>query len=133
MLSPFMRSKVERENTNLRETVVQTFNGKQLLLLTETVKFYLEKGFIIENISSFIQYRGEKVLEKFVQTITDGRVKAINEKQKEYNNYCTLDEDMLFCFHCEKPVPAKRKCCGDCRCIDPRKKKIHGYEFLFQD
>lgn len=78
-----MRSKVERENTTLRETVVQTFNGEQLLLLTETVKFYLEKGFIIENISSFIQYRGEKVLEKFVQTITDGRVKAINEKQKE--------------------------------------------------
>nr|AAT47865.1 hypothetical protein 008-24 [Oikopleura dioica] len=83
MLSPFMRSKIERENTTLRETVVQTFNGKQQLLLTETVQFYLEKGFIIENITSFLQYRGVKVLEKFVQTITDGRVKAINEKQKE--------------------------------------------------
>jgi len=66
MLSPYMRKIVERENTTLRETVVQTFNGDQLLLLTETAKFYMEKGLKIQNITKLIQYRGERVLSNFV-------------------------------------------------------------------
>ena len=83
MLSPYMKEIVDREGTNLRETVVQTFNGDQLLLLTETAKFYMEKGLQLKNITKFIQYRGERVLSNFVEKITNGRVDAIEKKQKE--------------------------------------------------
>jgi hypothetical protein len=83
MLSPYMKEIVDAEKTTLRETVAQTFNGDQLLLLTETAKFYMEKGLQIKNITKFIQYRGERVLSNFVEAITDGRVDAIERKQKE--------------------------------------------------
>ncbi|CAG5101507.1 Oidioi.mRNA.OKI2018_I69.YSR.g17157.t1.cds [Oikopleura dioica] len=83
MLSPYMKSRVEREKTTLRETVVQTFNGDGLLMLTETAKFYMDIGLEVGNITKFIQYRGEKMLSKFVSRITEGRIKAILDKENE--------------------------------------------------
>ena len=90
ILSPYIKETVDREGTSLRETVVQTFNGDQLLLLTETAKFYLEKGFQITNTTKFIQYRGERVLSDFVEKITDGRVDAIERNQKSTDSYTRL-------------------------------------------
>ena len=58
MLSPYMRRVCENEGTLIDDqepTIVQTYNCKQQLILTSTVKMYLERGMIVKNITKFIQ------------------------------------------------------------------------------
>ena len=77
-LSSYMKERVTKENIKLpRSTVVQTYNGKQLLLFSPIVKFYLKLGLVITNITKFVQYEPHVVLEDFVTQITDGRISAI--------------------------------------------------------
>lgn len=83
MLSPYMKAQVEAEKTQLRETVVQTFNADGLLMLSETAKFYMDIGLKVSNVTKFIQYRGEKMLSKFVNKVTEGRIKAKIDKEDE--------------------------------------------------
>ena len=77
-LSDYMKERVAAENIKMpRSTVVQTYNGKQLLLFSPVIRFYLKLGLVITNITKFVQYEPHVVLKDFVDKITDGRVLAI--------------------------------------------------------
>ena len=60
-LSEYKKQRVLEKATDMpRTTVVHNFHTKQLLIFTPLVKFYLELGIKISNISSFIQYVTKK-------------------------------------------------------------------------
>lgn len=82
-LSNYMKERVKQENVKLpRTTVVQTYNGTQMLLFTPLIAFYMRLGLKISNVTKFIQYRPSRVLTDFVKSITDGRIEAIlNQNQ----------------------------------------------------
>ena len=74
---------MQRENPGIknfeRETLCQVFNAKKTVLLTTLAKFYIEQGFKISNIQSFIQYQAYPALSPFVDRVTEMRINA--EKQ----------------------------------------------------
>ena len=81
-LSEYMSGRVQSEGTKLpRNTVVQTFNAKQILLYSPLVQFYMKLGMKITKITKFIQYKPGIVMKEFVKQITEGRIKAIEEKK----------------------------------------------------
>ena len=98
-LSQYMEGRTTHENTKLpRNTVVQTFNGKQLLLFTPLIKFYMGLGMKISNITKFIQYRPAVALNDFVASITDGRIKAIEDQKKSLGlAFKTVGNRYVFC------------------------------------
>ena len=79
-LSDYTKERLKKEKPNLkkfqRDTLVQCFNGKQLLLMTPLVKFYLEKGLQIHNITKFIQYIPSTALNPFAAHVTRMRIDA---------------------------------------------------------
>lgn len=78
LVSPYMKERAAAAGRKLeQETVVQTYNGQQILLLTTLVKFYLKLGLKVSNISRFIQYRAEFCLGEFCNSITDGRIRSL--------------------------------------------------------
>ena len=45
MLSDYMRERVEARNTKLpQETLIQSYNAEDILVYSETVRFYLEQA-----------------------------------------------------------------------------------------
>ena len=78
MISPYMKGRCEARETKLpQETLIQTFNAKQLMIYTPTVLFYMELGLKISNVTKFIQFIPTKPLEGFVDKITQGRISAV--------------------------------------------------------
>ena len=76
-ISPYMKQRINEEGKNLNfSTVVQTYSGKKIFLLTSLAKFYLEKGLIISNITKFIQYQPGRALLPFQQKVYNMRVEA---------------------------------------------------------
>ena len=60
MLSEFMKNVCLEEGVNIdtREpSPVQTYHGKQQLLLSTLVKLYLDRGMIVKNVTKFVQVR----------------------------------------------------------------------------
>ena len=83
MTSEYMQKRCRsRQYKFPQKTLIQTYNGKQLLIYTPTVQFYMQIGLKISNISKFIQYLPVKPLEKFVKTITNGRINAVKNKNE---------------------------------------------------
>ncbi len=58
------------------ETVVQVYNGDQLFLMTDIIKFYMEIGLQISNVTQFIQYIPAKILKPFVDEVVGMRIDA---------------------------------------------------------
>ena len=76
-LSPYMKERVREENVSLpRKTVIQSYNGTQILLYSELAKFYLDLGLKLSNVSLFMQYAPAKPLQPFVERVTRGRMQA---------------------------------------------------------
>lgn len=69
-----------------QETVVQTYNGQGILMLTSMAAFYMRLGLVVSNVKQFTQYRAEKCLEEFVNKITDGRINSIDAKKESLAN-----------------------------------------------
>ena len=82
MMSPYMRSRCKNRSFPIK-TLLQTFNGTQMLLFTPLVRFYMELGLRISNISYFIQYEPSFCLKKFTQKVTQMRMAADYENNKE--------------------------------------------------
>ena len=64
MLSDFMRKVCLDEGVNIDArgpTPVQTYHGKQQLLMSSMVKLYLDRGMIIKNVTKFIQVSFQKI------------------------------------------------------------------------
>ena len=79
-LSEYMKSRVKLEKPDLenfkRETLIQCFNATNHLLLTPLANYYMEKGIIISNVRTFIQYIPVKCLTPFVELVTQMRIDA---------------------------------------------------------
>ena len=79
-LSDYMRQRVHEEERKVNfETVVQVYNGDQLFLMTDIIKFYMEIGLEISNITQFIQYIPAKILKPFVDEVVGMRIDATLE------------------------------------------------------
>ena len=80
LIGPFMKAKMmEQERKAGGRTLIQTYNGDNLLLMTPLVQFYLENGMEISNITSFIQYIPGRGLAPFVDKVVSMRVAATYE------------------------------------------------------
>ncbi|CAG5104401.1 Oidioi.mRNA.OKI2018_I69.chr1.g1235.t1.cds [Oikopleura dioica] len=87
LVSPYMKERAKMADRKIeQETVVQTFNGKQLLILTKLAKFYMSLGLKISNVSRFVQYRSDKCLGEFCESITEGRIQSILKKKAALAN-----------------------------------------------
>ena len=68
MLSDYMREKyIENESSSEEPTLVQTYNGVDLLLYTPLILFYASKGFEIYDCKKFTQYIPGKVFATYVK------------------------------------------------------------------
>ena len=68
-LSPYMRERYIEEHRKPQKTVVQTYNGKGIFVLSSMVKFWMDRGMKVSNIQKFIQYQPGCALEPFVQKV----------------------------------------------------------------
>ena len=97
-LSDYMKRRIIEEDRKLDfNTVVQVYNGEQLFLMTDIIKFYMDIGLEISNITQFIQYIPSKILKPFVEEVVGMRIAATREgddtKQttaKIFGNSCKL-------------------------------------------
>ena len=82
LVSPFMQQRMTEQERKLsnRETLIQTYNADEVLLMTPLVKFYLDNEMEISNITEFIQYIPGRGLAPFVEKVVSMRVAATNEK-----------------------------------------------------
>ena len=78
-LSPFMAQRYADEGRSPAETVIQSYHGDQVFLLTSLVQFYLENGLQVSNITKFIQYQPGKALKPFVNKVTSMRIAATKD------------------------------------------------------
>ena len=100
----YMKRRVTEDERKLDfKTVVQVYNGEQLLLMTDIIKFYMEIGLEVSNVTQFIQYIPSKILKPFVQEVVGMRIDATREgddtKQttaKIFGNSCKLSLLQLF-------------------------------------
>ena len=82
-LGPYMKSRFLMQDRTLKvKTVVQTYNASNLFLHTELVRFYLDRGLQISNLSHFVQYIGGCGLKKFADKITQMRKDATYAKDE---------------------------------------------------
>ena len=80
LLSPFMKERMaEQDRKPSKSTLIQTYNGDDLLLMTPLVQFYLENGMEVFNIKEFIQYIPGRGLAPFVDKVVSMRVAATDE------------------------------------------------------
>ena len=80
LIGPFMKAiMLEQERTAGRRTLIQTYHGDNLLLMTPLVRFYMDNGLEIDNITSFIQYIPGRGLAPFVEKVVSMRVAATYE------------------------------------------------------
>ena len=76
----YMQRRVAEEERKLDfKTVVQVYNGQQLFLMTDIVKFYLDIGIKVSNITQFVQYIPSKILKPFVQEVVGMRIDATRQ------------------------------------------------------
>ena len=68
-LSPYMRERYIEEQRKPQSTVVQTYNGNGIFVLSSMVQFWMERGMKISNVQRFIQYQPGQALEPFVQKV----------------------------------------------------------------
>ena len=76
-LSDFMQKVCEEDGRKMQfNTLVQTYNCKQELLMTPLIKMYLDRGLKVKNISRFIQYQAGRGLRPFVRKVVKMRTEA---------------------------------------------------------
>ena len=79
-VSGYMQRRVTEEERKLDfKTVVQVYNGQQIFLMTDIIKFYLDIGIKVFNITEFIQYIPKKILKPFVQEVVGMRIDATRQ------------------------------------------------------
>ena len=79
-LPEIMKKTFKKENPEMRkferETLCQVFNASDQVILTPLVKFYLEQGFKISNVTTFVQFISFPALLPFCQHVTQMRIDA---------------------------------------------------------
>ena len=73
LMSPVTRENCDKESI---ETVIQTYNGTQLLIVSTLAKFYMKIGLRISNVTTFIQFEPNRALKPFVDKVIQLRSEA---------------------------------------------------------
>jgi len=77
MVSGYMKQRVMEDERKLgNETVLQCYNGKQMLVFTPLLKFYMDIGLEVTNVTKFIQYQPECFCKPFMSRVTKMRIEA---------------------------------------------------------
>ena len=80
LISPFMKAQmIQQERKPGQSTLIQTYNGDDILIMSPLAKFYLDNGIEISNIQRFIQYLPGRGLAPFVEKVVAMRVAATYE------------------------------------------------------
>ena len=80
LMSPFMKQQLLEQDIKYKSnTLIQTYHGEDLLLMTPTLQFYLEQGLEVYDIKEFIQYVPGKGFAPFVSKVVQMRVDATRE------------------------------------------------------
>ena len=88
MLSDYMKDRLEDCNRKANvETVVNAWNGKQLLIYTPLLKFYLSLGLNISNVTSIIQYVPSQCFSSFIDKCVSGRIAATGVSDTKANTF----------------------------------------------
>ena len=74
-----MKQRFIEEQKSPASTLVQTYHAKQLFCLTKLVKFYMELGYKVTNITAVYQYEPGKALLPFVEKVTKMRCEATRD------------------------------------------------------
>ena len=78
-LSPFMKQRYRQEGKSPSETVIQTYHGQGILLMTNYAKLLLDRGIKISNVTKVVQYQPGNALSPFVDTVKRMRIEATLE------------------------------------------------------
>ena len=86
-LSPFMAKRYAEDNRTPKSTVIQSYNAQGVLLMTELVKLYLERGIKVKNIQKVMQYQPGRALAPFVEKV---RIAAKEENDEQMGTTAKL-------------------------------------------
>ena len=78
-LSPFMKQRYRQEGKSPSETVIQTYHGQGILLMTSYAKLLMDRGIKISNVTRMVQYQPGNALSPFVDTVKRMRIEATLE------------------------------------------------------
>ena len=78
-LSPYMHQRYTEERKTPKLTVIQSYRGSQMLIMTAMANFLMENDFVIKNVTKFIQYQPGKALAPFVKKVTSMRIQAARD------------------------------------------------------
>ena len=84
-VSDYMKERlIVNEKKIIKSTIVQTYNGKQLLLMSSLIQLYMKLGMKISNVTKFIQYVPAPVFKPFTEKVVELRVQAelVGDKAK---------------------------------------------------
>ena len=73
---PEWMQKSTKKSTFPRKTIVQSMHGKEILLHTTLIRFYLENGFDLTRIHHFFEYQGQTCFKDVYDTVYQARVEA---------------------------------------------------------
>lgn len=59
-----------------RRTLISSFFGKSILLITPLIQWYIKHGLIVSNIQQIVEYRPQTCFKKFGETVTAGRLEG---------------------------------------------------------
>ena len=86
-LSDYMKKRYQEEQRPLDQfSLVQTYRGEKLFVFSELVRFYLELGYEVKNITLATQYIGEECLAPFSNKVVDMRIQATYENDDTKSN-----------------------------------------------
>ena len=79
-LSPYMKQRYASEGKSPAETVIQSYHGKDVLLMTSYAKLLMDRGIKISNVTKMVQYEPGRALAPFVAKVKQMRIAATIEK-----------------------------------------------------
>ena len=80
MINPVFNSYLKKKKNSKQLTLC--YNAKNILITTETAKFYMDHYMEITNISYAIEFTKDKPLNKFIENATKQRIKATYQKNE---------------------------------------------------
>ena len=83
LVGPYMNERMEATGRpDGVETVITSWTGKGLLLLTPLLKFYLKMGLRMSNVQTVIQYTPSKCFSNFINKCVQGRINSGSNKTR---------------------------------------------------
>ena len=79
MLSSYMMRVCEEEGISINNqppTLIQTYHGEQVMMLTTMAKLFMNRGIQISNVTKFVQYIPGRALHPFVAKVVGMRTEA---------------------------------------------------------